>query len=78
MYTIDLKVEDDATYATVDPDEGEVDLDDGTDEALRQMSTIGSAPVSLGWAFSGLDSVWTGYQAELKQRLGRRAVVPRN
>lgn len=94
-----VNVEDDASPATeVDPDEGEVDLEDDTDEALEtivddrwrnffawlgvsrglrlvhfhDVDDTGTGWTNTkglglpgGWAFSGLDQVWTKYQADL-------------
>lgn len=104
---IGVNVEDDASPAVVDPDEGEVDLDDDTDEALEttvddrwrnffawlgvsrglrlvhfhDVDDTGTGWTNTkglglpgGWAFSGLDNVWSEYQADL---VGALASDPR-
>ncbi|NHW46092.1 DUF3883 domain-containing protein [Paenarthrobacter sp. MSM-2-10-13] len=96
--TIGVNEEDDASPAAIDPDEGEVDLDDDTDEALEttvddrwrnffawlgvsrglrlihfhDVDDTGTGWTNTkglglpgGWAFSGLDKVWSEYQADL-------------
>ncbi|MGM9470822.1 hypothetical protein ACS5PJ_02315 [Pseudarthrobacter sp. YS3] len=96
--SIGVKVEGDANDATADPDEGEVDLDDDTDEALETTvddrwrnffawlgvsrglrlihfhdvddsgtgwTTTKGLGLPGGWAFSGLDDIWSGYKSDL-------------
>lgn len=105
--SIGVNEDDDASPATIDPDEGEVDLDDDTDEALEttvddrwrnffawlgvsrglrlihfhDVDDTGTGWTNTkglglpgGWAFSGLDKVWSEYQADL---VGALASHPR-